>query len=110
MIGQIKKERNFHIFYQLCSHRDEELHKKLGIQNASRFNYLSKSECFSVDGIDDSKDFQEVINAMTTCRLNEDDQLNIFKIIAGILHLGNIVFIEQNNYAQTEHDRCKLIY
>ena len=71
VIGQIKKERNFHIFYQLCTSRDEELHKRLGIQNAARFNYLTKSECFSVEGVDDAKDFQEVINAMDTCHFSQ---------------------------------------
>jgi len=105
VIGQIKKERNFHIFYQLCSFRDEALLKRLGIQNASRFNYLSKSECFSVEGIDDSKDFSEVLEAMKTINLSEAEQFSIFQIIAGVLHLGNISFNSNGNYAKVEHDQ-----
>lgn len=82
------------------------MHKKLGIQNANRFNYLSKSECYNVDGINDANDFQEIKSAMETINLTENDRLNIFKVIAGILHLGNIKFASDGHYAQCEHDKC----
>lgn len=42
---------------------------------------------------------------MGTINLSEADQFNIFKIIAGVLHLGNINFVTKGNYAQTEHDQ-----
>jgi myosin heavy subunit len=123
----MKNERNFHIFYQLCLIKNDELHskyynlinclinigffiitfiEKLGIQNIQRFSYLNKSGCFNVDGINDTSDFQDVVNAMNTVNISEENQFNIFKIIAGILHLGNISFISNGNYAQTEQDLC----
>lgn len=72
----------------------------------SRFLYLSKSGCYDVEGLDDQKDFQEVLNAMKTVNISDKDQFNIFKIVSGILHLGNITFKHNGNYAQTESLDC----
>lgn len=73
----------------------------------NRFVYLNKSGCYEVDGINDKKDFEEVQNAMQAVKISDQDQFNIFKIVAGILHLGNIKFIPHGNYAQTENIDCK---
>ena len=62
-----------------------------------------------MDGINDAKDFQDVLNAMHIINISESDQNVIFRIIAGILHLGNVSFVPNGNYSQPEHDRCKLI-
>ena len=37
-----------------------------------------------------------------------DLQATVFGIVAGIMHLGNISFVEQGNYAVPEDDGCKL--
>ncbi len=81
--------------------------EKLGIQDSARFKYLSKSGCFHAEGIDDSKEFHDVLNAMKIVNISESDQMSIFKIIAGILHLGNITFTSNGNYAQIEHEKRK---
>ena len=39
---------------------------------------------------------------MKVIKISESDQLKIFKIVAGVLHLGNIRFQAQGNYAQLE--------
>ncbi|CAF0864311.1 unnamed protein product [Brachionus calyciflorus] len=103
VVGQMKNERNFHIFYQICSYKNDDFHKKLGIVSMSRFNYLSRSGCFEVDGVDDQKDFNEVLNAMRAVKISDEDQFNIFKLVAGILHLGNVNFVPHGNYAQPEN-------
>lgn len=77
--------------------------EKLGIVSMSRFYYLSKSGCYEVDGVNDQKDFQDILNAMKVINISDADQMNIFKIIAGILHLGNIMFKSDGNYAQPEN-------
>jgi len=38
-------------------------------------------------------------HAMTVMGISEDDQENVLAIVAGVLHLGNIDFYEQGNYA-----------
>jgi myosin heavy subunit len=69
----------------------------------SRFSYLDKSGCYQVDGLNDEKEFQDVCNAMRVVNINESDKLSIFKIIAGILHLGNVTFKSEGNFAQPEN-------
>ena len=81
--------------------------ENLGIQNAARFSYLSKSECYEVEGIDDYKEFQDVVNAMKIIKISESHIQSILRIIAGILHLGNVNFVANNNFAQVENEKCK---
>ena len=71
--------------------------------------YLNKSGCYEVDGVNDTKEFQDVLNAMKIININESDQFSIFRIIAGILHLGNISFKSNGNYAQPEQNDCNNI-
>jgi len=33
-------------------------------------------------------------------------QQNVLNIVAGVLHLGNIDFIERNNYAEIANQQC----
>ena len=38
-----------------------------------------------------------------------ETQANVFNIVAGILHLGNITFTEKGNYAVPEDDGCECV-
>ena len=74
----------------------------------SRFQYLAKSGCYSVEEIDDAKEFGDVLNAMKVINISEADQEQIFRILAAILHLGNINFVETQTYhAALQDDKCK---
>ncbi len=46
-------------------------------------------------------------HAMSVMGISEDDQYNVMCIVAGILHMGNITFREQNNYAAIVNNECK---
>ena len=46
---------------------------------------------------------------MSVMNINDTDQYNILQIVAGILHLGNISFIESGNYAAVANQECKFI-
>lgn len=45
--------------------------------------------------------------AMQVIGIPGDIQTQVLQIIAGILHLGNITFIEAGNYAQVESTDCE---
>ena len=70
--------------------------EKLAINQELKELYDSLSE-------EDQKDFNEVLNAMRAVKISDEDQFNIFKIVAGILHLGNVNFVSNGNYAQPEN-------
>lgn len=45
---------------------------------------------------------------MSVVGLSVDDQDMVLQIVAGILHLGNIAFREEGNYAVVESEDCEL--
>ena len=47
--------------------------------------------------------------AMETMGISLEDQATVFQLVAGILHLGNVCFVEDGNYAKPENDECKQI-
>ncbi|KAG1359672.1 putative Myosin-8 [Cocos nucifera] len=65
---------------------------KLG--NPRTFHYLNQSNCFELDGIDDSTEYLETRKAMDIIGISSDEQDAIFRVVAAILHLGNIEFAE----------------
>lgn len=44
---------------------------------------------------------------MSVIGLSLDEQDAVLQIVAGILHLGNITFREEGNYAVVESEDCK---
>ena len=58
--------------------------------NPKEFYYLNHSECVSVDTINDQSDFKVVLKAMDTLGFSKEDKTHMLKVLAGILHLGNV--------------------
>ncbi|GMI64513.1 myosin XI A [Hibiscus trionum] len=84
-------ERNYHCFYMLCAAPAEDVEKyKLG--NPRTFHYLNQSNCIDLDVLDDSKEYLETRRAMDVVGINQAEQESIFRVVAGILHLGNVEF------------------
>ncbi|CAL1534478.1 unnamed protein product [Lymnaea stagnalis] len=100
VVSQNSEERSFHIFYQLCAGATHQMKETLGISVPDYYAYLSQSGTFKVDGIDDNKEFQDTLQAMQVIGISSDTQMEILSIVAGILHLGNISFAEDGNYAK----------
>uniref|UniRef100_A0A665WNW2 Osteoclast-stimulating factor 1 n=1 Tax=Echeneis naucrates TaxID=173247 RepID=A0A665WNW2_ECHNA len=102
VVSQNENERNFHIYYQLIEGANNQQKEGLGIMTPDYYYYLNQSGTYKVDGTNDSKDFQETMEAMQVIGITDDIQTQVLQIIAGILHLGNISFIEAGNYGQVE--------
>uniref|UniRef100_A0ACD5YU73 Uncharacterized protein n=1 Tax=Avena sativa TaxID=4498 RepID=A0ACD5YU73_AVESA len=83
-------ERNFHCFYQLCaSGKDAELYK---LGHASTFHYLNQSKTYELEGTNNEDEYWKTKRAMDIVGISRSDQDAIFRILAAILHLGNIEF------------------
>ncbi|TKR94098.1 hypothetical protein L596_008431 [Steinernema carpocapsae] len=98
-------ERNFHIFYQLLSGADQTLRENLGLSTYDYYNYLNQSNLSIIDGTDDSKEFRETLHAMSVVGIDDERQVQILQLVAAVLHLGNIGFVEHNNYAAVENEQ-----
>ncbi|XP_042543024.1 unconventional myosin-VI isoform X1 [Dipodomys spectabilis] len=117
---QGKEERNYHIFYRLCAGASEDIREKLHLSSPDNFRYLNrgctryfanketdkqilqnrKSPEYVKAGslkdplLDDHGDFIRMCTAMKKIGLGDEEKLDLFRVVAGVLHLGNIDFEE----------------
>ncbi|KAJ3145260.1 hypothetical protein HDU89_007482 [Geranomyces variabilis] len=93
------KEENYPIFYYLlagCSPQDK-LRWKL--QDASHFKYLQGSPFFHT-AKEDMETFQELQKALKHLRIGPKLQKQIWQVLAAILHLGNLNFVDNDERSQ----------
>ncbi|KAL5200646.1 hypothetical protein ABZP36_021849 [Zizania latifolia] len=84
-------ERNYHCFYLLCAAPQEEVEKyKLG--NPKTFHYLNQSNCYELVGVSDAHEYLATRRAMDIVGISTQEQDAIFRVVAAILHIGNIEF------------------
>jgi len=101
-------ERNFHIFYHLLSAEASLLKSlQLGPKEFNKYRYLSVSDCFSVPTINDAAEFKTLCAALKTLNFSNSDQEAMWKILASVLHIGNIEFETQNS-AETGQETVKI--
>ncbi|CAD6217608.1 unnamed protein product [Miscanthus lutarioriparius] len=102
VVQRAQGERSYHIFYQLCSGAPPLLKKKLFLKSASDYNYLKQSNCLKIDGVDDSKKFTVLVDALDTIQISKEDQMKLFSMLAAVLWLGNISFsvIDNENHVE----------
>uniref|UniRef100_A0A2P2MP45 Myosin-17-like isoform X2 n=6 Tax=Rhizophora mucronata TaxID=61149 RepID=A0A2P2MP45_RHIMU len=86
-------ERNYHCFYLLCAAPPEDIEKyRLG--SLKSFHYLNQSNCYELDGVNDAREYLATRRAMDIVGINEEEQESIFRVVAAILHLGNVDFVK----------------
>ncbi|ONH64826.1 Myosin-1 [Cyberlindnera fabianii] len=113
VIKQSKQERNYHIFYQLLAGLTDSELKLLGLsRSTSNFNYLNEGNA-TIPGVDDKKELKDLKRALDTVGIEKSKSYEIFKIIAVILHIGNIEFTsmksEQANFKTSIDTLCDLL-
>ncbi|XP_049398570.1 myosin-12 isoform X2 [Solanum stenotomum] len=86
-------ERNYHCFYMLCAAPPEDV-KRFKLGNPKTFHYLNQSSCYEVANVDDAREYLETRNAMDVVGIGQEEQEAIFRVVAAILHLGNINFVK----------------
>eukprot|EP00070_Physeter_catodon_P043618 XP_028350512.1 unconventional myosin-VI isoform X1 [Physeter catodon] len=117
---QGKEERNYHIFYRLCAGASEDTRERLHLSSPDNFRYLNrgctryfanretdkhilqnrrspeylKAGSLKDPLLDDHGDFIRMCTAMKKIGLDDEEKLDLFRVVAGVLHLGNIDFEE----------------
>ena len=90
-----QNEENYKIFYQILLGKNEEEEKKYKIKSVDYFKYLNNK--LSKEKEQHRKDFEQTKKCLDDFDFSEEDKDNIFKILIGILYLGNIEFIKNEN-------------
>uniref|UniRef100_A0A9J8B5R1 Unconventional myosin-VI n=1 Tax=Cyprinus carpio carpio TaxID=630221 RepID=A0A9J8B5R1_CYPCA len=100
---QSAEERNYHIFYRLCAGASEDIRNMLHLNSPENFRYLNRGCTRYFANKDSDKQIIVVcldgplflmVVAMKKIGLDDTEKLNLFRVVAGVLHLGNIDFEE----------------
>uniref|UniRef100_A0A8C7F4D3 Unconventional myosin-VI n=1 Tax=Oncorhynchus kisutch TaxID=8019 RepID=A0A8C7F4D3_ONCKI len=107
---QSKEERNYHIFYRLCAGASEDIRQRLHLDSPDSFRYLNRgcTRYFASKDTDkqimQNRKSPEVLYLSASGRPEgpsvgrpgrlQQDKLDLFRVVAGVLHLGNIDFEE----------------
>uniref|UniRef100_A0A8D0ZD99 Unconventional myosin-Va n=1 Tax=Sus scrofa TaxID=9823 RepID=A0A8D0ZD99_PIG len=97
VVFQAEEERNYHIFYQLCASAKLPEFNMLRLGNANNFNYTKQGGSPMIEGVDDAKEMAHTRQACTLLGISDSYQMGIFRILAGILHLGNVGFTSRDS-------------
>ncbi|KAM9319057.1 unconventional myosin-VIIa-like [Pholidichthys leucotaenia] len=103
---QAHDERNYHIFYCMLKGMSPEEKKKLSLSKATDYNYLTMGNCTVCDGRDDMKEYSNICSAMKVLMFTEKENWEISKLLAAILHLGNLNY-EARTYDNL--DACEVV-
>lgn len=118
-------ERNYHIFYMLVAGASSALRKDLYLKPADAFvhesgesslrttNYFNREQggCLTIDRRSDSEEFQQLLTAMESLGFDSTFRENIFRCLAGILHLGNLEFSKKGDEGSSisSSDDCERV-
>ncbi|ELT99384.1 hypothetical protein CAPTEDRAFT_226057 [Capitella teleta] len=92
IVNQMPDERNYHVFYCMLAGLNAEEKKSLEIQTAQDYFYLIQGGSTTCDGRDDVKEFANIRSAMKVLMYSDEEIWDLMKILAAILHLGNITY------------------
>jgi len=90
LVFQPMKERNYHIFYQLVAGATDAERAELGLLPVEEFHYLNQGNAPVIDGVDDKTEFNATRQSLSTIGLHSSRQADIFRVLASLLHIGNI--------------------
>lgn len=97
LVFQPLKERNYHIFYQLVAGASDQEREELNILPVDQFEYLNQGQSPLIDGVDDKAEFEATKKSLSTVGVTTEQQSEIFKLLAGLLHLGNVKITASRN-------------
>ncbi|XP_018413949.1 PREDICTED: unconventional myosin-X [Nanorana parkeri] len=93
VVRQNPEERNYHIFYALLEGAGKEDREAFYLLQTEKYHYLNQSGCITDESISDKETFQEVKTAMKVMQFTPENVREVLRLLAGILHLGNIQFM-----------------
>lgn len=92
LVSQMRDERNYHIFYRILVGMSAAEKRKLMLTKAEDYHYLRQGRNLTCEGMDDAEEYSIIKGAMKVLMFSDAETWYIFKLLSGILHLGNIRF------------------
>ncbi|KAI8867534.1 hypothetical protein GQ42DRAFT_54718 [Ramicandelaber brevisporus] len=97
------EERNYHVFYQLLKGAPSAIKDvlQLKVESGPSDYRFTRNTPIIVDGINDEDDFRSVQEAMEVMSFTGPQQLDFLRVVAAVLHLGNINIQSSNTSANS---------
>lgn len=89
-------ERNFHVFYQVLAgvQHDPQLRDALDLNRSyEEFDILKQAAPGMTDTAIDARDYRDLMSSFSALRIRKNQRVEIVRVIAALLHLGNVDFI-----------------
>ncbi|XP_076969612.1 unconventional myosin-VIIa isoform X2 [Tamandua tetradactyla] len=104
---QAPDERNYHVFYCMLEGMSKEQKRRLGLGQATEYNYLAMGNCITCEGREDSQEYANIRSAMKVLMFTDTENWEISKLLAAILHLGNLQY-EARTFENL--DTCEVLF
>ncbi|OAG29074.1 myosin heavy chain [Nematocida displodere] len=99
---QTKGERNYHVFYTLVKGGDSELLDSLKLAANKSYKIIP-----AVEGA--ITPFSSIMGAMSILGVSEEQKTKIFRILAAIIHLGEVAFLQERKEVVLTEDGGKAL-
>jgi len=97
-------ERNYHIFYQLCSGAFPEINKEIMLEaDASKYFFINQG-MLKIDKVDDVQEMKDTKKAFDTLMFTQEQQMDLFKLTSGVANWGNQQWKQRPREEQAEPD------
>uniref|UniRef100_A0A669D2N7 Methyl-CpG binding domain protein 3b n=1 Tax=Oreochromis niloticus TaxID=8128 RepID=A0A669D2N7_ORENI len=120
VVFQASTERNYHIFYQLCASRELPEMRSLKLDAPENFRYTNQGGEMQIPGTDDLSDLERTRSAFTILGVQPDQQMELFRILSAVLHLGNVniqasgcllfIFLHNSCFDSQAEDRSLAVF
>jgi myosin-6 len=94
--SQSAEERNYHVFYRMLAGASPDMRQALGLQDGASFAYLNPASLHDPN-LQDREEFSHLTHSMDCIGLTPSEKADLFRVVAAVLHLGNVSFEENTN-------------
>ena len=97
-------ERNYHIFYQLCSGAFPEINQEIDLEaDPSKYLFINQG-MLTIDRVDDKQEMRDTKKAFDTLLFTHAQQMDLFKITSAVANWGNQEWKQRPREEQAEPD------